>query len=233
MASSSNNKFIGGATLQKELQGFAGFIAYQECFRKGTSTTKALLEKSIRDQYFGNPKNPDSIGLAEQLVLGTGVFAGLYNEEEAASMLLGDPQTNQQQREQTVLVLKPCLHCLSDTQRIIVGHPAGIGVSLILANGLRNNLNFVSNRTLLCRAQEHLKNGKKALSLAMHSKSPYRMYTATGNLPSGMSIEDYYLYIHQKMFLILNAPPASAVPLEPEVPAPGEVLLNNIDVAAD
>jgi len=104
MASSSNNKFIGGATLQKELQGFAGFIAYQECFRKGTSTTKALLEKSIGDQYFGNPKNPDSIGLAEQLVLGTGVFAGLYNEEAAASMLLGDPQTNQQQREQTVLV---------------------------------------------------------------------------------------------------------------------------------
>lgn len=229
---SSSTKFIGGATLQKELQGFAGFLAYQECFRKGTSTTKALLEKSMGDQYFGNPGNPDSIGLAEQLVLGNGVFSGLYNEE-AASMLVGDPQTNQQHREPTVLLLKPCLHCLSDTQRIIVGHPAGIGLSLILANGLRNNLNFVSNRTLLCRAQEHLKNGKKALSLVMHAKSPYRAYTATGNLPSGLSIEDYYLYVRQKMFLLLNPP--SSVPVEPEMPVAGGegVLLDNIDMTAD
>jgi hypothetical protein len=71
MASSPSNTFIGGATLQKELQGFAGLLAYQECFRKVTSTTKALLEKSMGEQYFGNSKDPDSIGLAEQLILGT------------------------------------------------------------------------------------------------------------------------------------------------------------------
>ena len=62
------------------------------------SMTKALLEKSMGDQYFGNPKNSDSIGLVDQLVLGIGVFSRLYNNE-AASMLFGDPQTNQQQHE--------------------------------------------------------------------------------------------------------------------------------------
>jgi hypothetical protein len=121
-------------------------------------------------------------------------------------MLLGDPLTNQHHREQTVLVLKSCLHCLGDSQRIMVGRPAGIGLSLILASGLCNNLNYVSIRTLLCRAHEHL----KTLSLVMHANSPYRTYTTTGNLPSGLSIEDYYLYICQKMLLIIN--PSASVP---------------------
>jgi hypothetical protein len=38
----NNSKFIGGTLLQKELQGFAGFIAYQECFRQGNSMLTEL-----------------------------------------------------------------------------------------------------------------------------------------------------------------------------------------------
>jgi hypothetical protein len=30
-AGSNNKKFLGGAGVQKELQGFAAFVAYQEC----------------------------------------------------------------------------------------------------------------------------------------------------------------------------------------------------------
>jgi hypothetical protein len=83
------------------------------------------------EQYFGNPEDPDSIGLAELLSRGSGVFVGL-NNKETANMMVVDSQTIIQ-HEQTVLVLKPCLDCLSDTHRIIVGHPTGIGLSLILA----------------------------------------------------------------------------------------------------
>ena len=65
---SSKHGFPGGTILHKELQGFAAFVAYQATHQGGTSLTKALLEASVARQYFGNPSNPDSIGLAEQLV---------------------------------------------------------------------------------------------------------------------------------------------------------------------
>ena len=81
MMTSANYKFSGSAFLQKELQGVAGFVAFQECHRRGKFTAKAVLEASMAAQYFGDPDDDDSIGLTEQLILGTGVFSGLYNEE--------------------------------------------------------------------------------------------------------------------------------------------------------
>ena len=78
-------KFIGGAPLQKELQGVAGFLAYQECYRKGTSSTEGTMYDRIEEKFFGTPGDPDSIGLGEQLVNGTGAFAGLYTEEDRCS----------------------------------------------------------------------------------------------------------------------------------------------------
>ena len=35
--------------------------------------------------YFGNPDDEDSVVLAEQLLIGTSLFSGLYNKEELAS----------------------------------------------------------------------------------------------------------------------------------------------------
>jgi hypothetical protein len=50
----------------------------------------------------------------------------------------------------------------------------------------------------------------------MHARSPYRLYTSTGNLPSGLTIEDYYVYIRNKMYVILNQ--RGALPAAVEVP---------------
>lgn len=219
-------KFVGGATLQKELQGFAGFIAYQECFRKGNSSTKGTVEKSMGELFFGNPPDPDSIGLGEQLIYGNGVFSGLYAKENIENVTTSrddtasQPSTNQS-RNQVSLILKPSLHCLSHEKRVIVGgqSSAGITLSLILANGLKNRARLLSNRTLLCRAQEHVKNGKKALSIVMHAESPYRDHCSTGNLPSGMTLDDYYLFVREGMYKLLHPAVTCAGPSseEPQV----------------
>jgi hypothetical protein len=57
-------------------QGVAGFVAFQECHRRGKFTAKAVLEASMAAQYFGDADDDDSIGLTEQLILGTGAFPG-------------------------------------------------------------------------------------------------------------------------------------------------------------
>ena len=69
-------------------EGAAGpcrLVAYQECHRKGESSTQAVLQASTVSQYFGNPDDEDSVGLAEQLLMGTALFSGLFNKEELAS----------------------------------------------------------------------------------------------------------------------------------------------------
>ena len=64
-------KFLGGASLQKKLQGFASFVSFQNaCFRNGTAMTKLTQERLIADQYFGLHGNSDSVGLSQQLVDG-------------------------------------------------------------------------------------------------------------------------------------------------------------------
>jgi hypothetical protein len=211
---SANNKFIGGAFLQKELQGFAGFLAYQECFRRGTSSTKGTLEASLGEQFFGNPNDADSIGLAEQLVKGVGVFAGLYiiEEPDTAPLLVTDVRANQSPLP--TFVLKPELHCLGGDKRVAVGVPNGINLSLLYSRSLRSTASqnttvgttasvMLANRTILCRAQDHLKNGKKALAVVLASDSPYKAYASNGSLPSGMSLQDYYMYIRRKMYILL------------------------------
>jgi hypothetical protein len=76
--SSKQQSLLGGTAVDKELQGFAAFVAYQGCHQSGGSITKAMLEATIGLQFFGDATDPDSIGLAEQLVLGVGVFKLLY-----------------------------------------------------------------------------------------------------------------------------------------------------------
>jgi hypothetical protein len=211
---SANNKFIGGAFLQKELQGFSGFLAYQECFRRGTSSTKGTLEASLGEQFFGNPSDVDSIGLAEQLVKGVGVFAGLYTVEEPDTMPLLVTDVRANQSPLPILVLKPELHCLGGDKRVVVGAPNGINLSLLYSRSLRSTASqntsigapattMLANRTILCRAQDHLKNGKKALAIVLASDSPYKAYASNGTLPSGMSLQDYYMYIRRKMYTLL------------------------------
>jgi hypothetical protein len=136
-------KFSGTSFLQKELQGLVGFVAYQECHRKGESSTQAGLQAGTVSQYFGNPNDEDSIGLAEQLVIGAGLFSGLYNKEELVSTTsspstgAADATTSNVARHSTsasvVLVLKPEVRCLGADKRIIVGGSSGITLPLLFS----------------------------------------------------------------------------------------------------
>lgn len=203
-AASNNKKFLGGAGVQKELQGFAAFVAYQECHYRGLSATKGTLETSIGQQFFGVEGDDDSIGLSEQLVKGIGVFGGLYTlEDQEPSAVVTDANAFKNQScDSEVLMVKPELHCLGHHVKIGVGISNGITLPLILQRGL-NTKERVATRTLLFRAQDYMKNCKKALSAAMSPESPYKDYTKSGNLPSGMVHDDYLKYIRLKMYDIL------------------------------
>ena len=220
MNKNKDQAFIGGAAVHKELQGFAAFLAYQSCHQDGGSITKAMMEASMGLKYFGNPNDTDSIGLAEQLVSGVGVFASLYESGDTFGI---DPRL----RTQPSLLMKPSLHCLGSHVDIPVGGPQGISIPLLfqskLCNGKRNKTNVNSRnvqeqqqgdrikaRTLLTRAQEITKNGMKALACVMSRNSPYRDYARTGNLPSGMVHEDYLQYVREQMYIVLNPDEAAA-----------------------
>ena len=180
----------------------------------GLSASRATLEKSIGQQYFGVIGNDDSIGLSEQLVKGIGVFAGLYNLEDAttgqfepsgvavAAKRTVAPAFREHHQNDSVLH-KPELHCLGCHIQIAAGlSNNGITLPLIVQRGLSKN-DHVAERTLLFRAQEYMKNCKKALSITMSPESPYKDYTKTGNLPSGMVHDDYLKFVRLKMYDIL------------------------------
>ena len=49
------------------------------------------------------------------------------------------------------------------------------------------------------RTKEALKNCKKALAIVLRHDSPYKSCAMTGILPSGMSFEDYWLFVRKQM----------------------------------
>jgi hypothetical protein len=206
-------------------EGAAGpcrLVAYQECHRKGESSTQAVLQASTVSQYFGNPDDEDSVGLAEQLLMGTALFSGLFNKEELASTTTS-PTTGAADATTTgsnvarlstsasvVLVLKPEMHCLGADKRIIVGGSSGITLPLLLSGSLNCNKMEDSSarlqgRTLMARIQEHIRNCRKALSIVNRYESPYKSLNLTGSLPSGMGMEDYYMFVRKNMYYMLVA----------------------------
>jgi hypothetical protein len=199
----SMSKFVGGARIQKELQGFAAFVAYQECHYKGLSTSKDSIEHSMEQQFFGVKGDADFIGLSEQLVKGIGVFGGLYTLEGIATLDASTFANTPTRHDDSVLVLKPELHCLGHHVHVACGSKNGILLPLMLQVGLTNK-EHITIRTLKFRAMEYLKNCKKALSIAMSPESPYKDYTKKGNLPSGMVHSDYLKYVREKMYEMLQ-----------------------------
>ena len=127
------SKFSGTSKLHKELQGVVAFAAYEQCCKSDAMTVTAI-ENNMEMLYFGDPADDDSIGLADQLVRGLGMFAGLFKEEERSTVthstvgggggddLLRSPPPN----KGMVLVMKPVLHCLGEDKRIVVAGTSGI-----------------------------------------------------------------------------------------------------------
>ena len=223
----STSKFSGSAKVLKEFQGLAGFVSYEACFCQGSSMTTASMENMMEAQYFGDPADDDSIGLADQLVKGLGMFAGICNEELLQTSVTGTsgdpargycgggggdvsirsptPTLMSHSSSGLVLVMKPELHCLGEDKKIVVAGTNGLKLSTMLASGLTEKAFQVNikGRTLLTRSREILKNCKKALALILRHDSPYKAFASTGLLPSGLCHDDYLLYVRQKMYVAL------------------------------
>ena len=228
----SSSKFSGSSKVLEELQGFAAFVAYDNCYKMGKSMTSDAFENMMEGWYFGNPADDDSIGLAEQLVSGLMLFAGLYNEEllqdcEASSdhtrgyggVGLGDKSARSLNRVTnpslstipgSVLVMKPELHCLGEHKKFVVSETGGLNLSTMLASGWGDkSSDAITGRTLHNRSKEILKNCKKALTFLHHRDSPYKNWTSDGCLPSWMYREDYLLYVRKKMYVALLPAPCT------------------------
>ncbi len=68
-----------------------------------------------------------------------------------------------------------------------------------------NKFTPIKARSLLSHAQERIENGKKALSVVLNKRSPYKANATTGNLPSAMSTDDYYVYVRKRIFVMLGS----------------------------
>jgi hypothetical protein len=198
-------RFAGGAALQKELQSFVSFLAFQKtCFRNGTAMSQLVQQEAVAKEYFGNPDDADSVGLCAQLVEGTGIFAHLFDVEEKIQTADLLTASNNPRKASTSFTLKPHLHLIPNTKIIVSNHPRDINLALLHSSTLGGS-NVIKAKALVTRAQEHIKNCKKALSVVTHARSPYKPYVTTGNLPSGMTLNDYYLFVRKKMFVLTDA----------------------------
>jgi hypothetical protein len=87
-------------------------------------------------------------------------------------------------------------------------------LALLISSGLLSHKSLpIKGRSLLTRAQEHIKNGKKAFAIVTNNRSPYKSYASTGNLPSGMTMDDYDVYVRKRMNVSLVTD-ATKPPLE-------------------
>jgi len=201
-----SDRFVGGATLHKELQGFVSFVAYQKtCLRNGTAMSQLAQQEALANEYFGNPDDDDSVGLCEQLIEGVGLFAHLFDREERIQTDAQGKNANSRNPNQaSTLVLKAHLHSMSNTKVVVSDSPRDINWTLLHSSTLSAGSNVIKAKALILRAQEHIKHCKKALSVIANPRSPYSPYIKTGNLPSGMTMSDYYMYVRKKMFILLG-----------------------------
>ena len=79
-ASSNKLKFKGKSILMKELQRTASFWSYNTVLSSGNSMAQNAIEDLVAKKYFGDPKDEDSMGYAEQLVRGLNAFASMYEK---------------------------------------------------------------------------------------------------------------------------------------------------------
>ena len=80
-------------------------------------------------------------------------------------------------RAATTLVLKPHLHLMLNTRIVVSNHLQDINLSLLHSSTLATGKNVIKAKSLVTRAQEQIKNCKKALFIVTHSKSPYNPCT--------------------------------------------------------
>lgn len=180
----------------KELQRTVAFRAYNSVLTSGNSKSVKELQAKAHALYFGNPRDEDSMGYAEQLCCGMSSFSAMFDKEE--DLVKGTIK----------LVMKKVYHCLPDT--IVVStnpRDKGINMAVLSSKGM-NNLVQIAGRSVWEFGKVVEKNGKKVLALLKDSEY------ADGKLPSGKTYEDYLLFIREAMYNDFKNDSAAAIDVD-------------------
>lgn len=185
--------FDGGAKVMKELQAFISFVAYDKLYHDGDSMKENEQMKYLFKLYHGDGSD-DMVSFVDQCCKGVGPFEGLY-EREVNTVTDAATQTT---TNSVILQLKPLLHGI-ESKRIIVADKGGINKRILSSRSLNSPVHL-TGRTMLSHGKDVLANCKKALAIVKHVSSPYKNVAETGELPSGMSFEDYCSYVRTQMY---------------------------------
>ena len=172
--------------------------------------------------------------LCQQLIEGVGLFSHLFDREEKIQTDAQDKTTySRNPNHASTLVLKAHLHLMSNTKVVVSDSPRDINQTLLHSSTLSAGSNIIKAKTLILRAQEHIKHCKKALSVIANPRSPFSPYIKTGNLPSGLTMSDYYMYVRKKMYILLGCPDAKMKKVKGKGPALPALTAGNVNAIAD
>ena len=132
--------------------------------------TKITQEKVVSEYYFGNPIDPNSVGLSKQLVEGNDLSAHLYDTEEISL------QTNRHQQSSNnckivTLRLKLCLHCILNTQVVVGTQPNNINLPLLISSGLVSPKSSITPQNVAFSCPRAHQEWEKALAVVVNKKS--------------------------------------------------------------
>jgi hypothetical protein len=173
-------QFAGKEALMKELQRTVAFLAYNSVLKSGSTKSGKLLHETVHTLYFGDVKNSDSIGYAEQMLQGMGAFGPMFERVEGT------------------LRMKHMFHLMEED--IIVSDvpkEKGINMAVLSSKRLSNRVKLTP-RTIWDFGKLVEKNGKKALALL--SQSDYSDCIKTGIMPSGKNFDDYLNTLRELMY---------------------------------
>jgi hypothetical protein len=186
-------QFVGKSALMKELQRTVAFRAYNSILTSGNSKSAKELQSKVHTLYFGNPRDEDSMGYAEQLCNGMSSFSAMFEKEEDLA------------KGTIKLVMKNVYHCLQDTIVVSTNRKdKGINMAVLSSKGL-NNIAQITARSVWDFGKAVEKNGKKVLALLKDSEY------ADGKIPSGKTYEDYLLFIREAMYNDFKSDSTAAV----------------------
>ena len=162
------SKFNGSSRLHKDLQGVAAFAAYVGINKRKTMSSSDI-EKNMERMYVSDPADDESMGLANQLLCGIGMFACLYNVEDMPTATSSGAGARG---------IKPELNCLGEGKRILVGgNSGGLMLRMMLVASLADkepqDAKGVRGRSLYARTKYDIQKCKKALAVVLRHDSPY------------------------------------------------------------
>jgi hypothetical protein len=175
----------------KELQRLGAFMAGVIIYQEKTQDA-SMRELRYRDLFHGvGGDDDDMVSIVDQIIAGKGIFTGLYDKED----LNNNVATNVGRSVGVQLVLKPSMS-RDFKRRLTVGDEI---TKALIQQATKRNRALLSSRTLKTQDDAVIRNGKKALSIALN------YLDKTSELdPSSQKMEDYEKHILDQMYLLLD-----------------------------